>query len=226
MTITKSWEDPFGLDHHTIKWGKAETNSVKEVKLAKENNQRIRYLSYEEEERLIGACKGPLRPVVITAIHTGFWKSELLSLTWDDIDFERSTVSVKAGYAKNGESRSIPMNELLKQTLQEVKILEGAVFRSRSGKPYRSIRTAFTTALKRAAITDFTFHDLRHTFASRLVMGGVDLPTVKELMGHKDITMTLRYAHLSDSHKQRAVEILVPPYFTPCENMEKVVVHK
>ncbi len=58
MTITKSWEDPFGLDHHTIKWGKAETNPVKEVKLAKENNQRIRYLSYEEEERLIGACKG------------------------------------------------------------------------------------------------------------------------------------------------------------------------
>jgi integrase len=137
------------------------------------------------------------------------------------VDFERGTVSVKAVYAKNGESRSIPMNELLKRILEEVRMSEGAVFRSRSGVPYRSIRTAFTSALKRAEIDDFTLHDLRHTFASRLVMGGVDLPTVKELMGHKEITMTLRYSHLSDHHKQRAVEILVPTNFTTRGENEK-----
>ena len=209
-----------------IEWGKAEKNPVKGVKLARENNQRIRYLSHDEEERLVRTCKGPLRPVVITAIHTGFRKTELLSLTWDDVDFERATVAVKAGYAKNGESRSIPMNELLKQTLEEVRISEGAVFRSRTGQPYKSIRTAFTSALKRAEIEDFTFHDLRHTFASRLVMGGVDLPTVKELMGHKDITMTLRYAHLSDRHKQKAVEVLLPTYFTTCKDDGKTADHK
>ena len=143
--------------------------------------------------------------------------SELISLTWEDVDFDRRTVTVKAGYAKNGESRSVPINELLKRTLEEVRISDGAVFRSRTGQPYRSVRTAFMTAVKRAEIVDFTFHDLRHTFASRLVMGGVDLTTVKELMGHKEITMTLRYAHLSDDHKQRAVEILSAPNSAPLE---------
>jgi integrase len=152
--------------------------------------------------------------------------SEFLSLTWDDVNFERGTVSVKAGYAKNGASRSIPMNELLKRTLEEVRIKDSAVFRNRSGKPYKSIRTAFEGAVKRAEIDDFTFHDLRHTFAGRLVMGGVDLPTVKELMGHKAIKMTLRYAHLSDRHKQRAVEILVPPFFPPCDETEEAVSSK
>ena len=190
-----------------MEWGKAEKNPVKGVKLARENNDRIRYLSYDEEDRFVAACKGPLRPVVITAINTGCRKSELLSLTWDDVDFERGTVSVRAGYAKNGESRSIPMNEVLRKTLEEI-VGEGAVFRSRTGQPYKSIDTAFYSAVKRAEIEDFHFHDLRHTFASRLVMAGVDLPTVKELMGHKDIKMTLRYAHLSDDHKQKAVNLL------------------
>ena len=204
-----------------IKWGQAITNPMKDVRLARENNQRIRFLSYEEEKRLLQACKAPLKPVVITALHTGFRMSELLSLTWEDVDFDRRIITVKAGYAKNGESRSIPMNEMLKRTLEEVRISDGALFRNCAGNTYRSVRTAFDSALKRAEISDFTFHDLRHTFASRLMMGGVDLPTVKELMGHKEITMTLRYSHLSDSHKQRAVEILSAPIFAPQEDTQQ-----
>ncbi|HEX9867760.1 MAG TPA: site-specific integrase, partial [Candidatus Tectomicrobia bacterium] len=131
----------------------------------------------------------------------------------------REGVTVQAGYAKNGESRSVPMNRVLTATLKAVK-LKGAegerVFCNRQGTPYRSFRTAFERAVRKAGIQDFTFHDLRHTFASRLVMAGVDLPTVKELLGHKDITMTLRYAHLSNDHKQAAVKKLekVPPIFT------------
>ena len=106
------------------------------------------------------------------------------------------------------------MNAVLRQTLADI-ASDGTIFRNRLGKPYRSVNTAFCNAVKRAEINDFNFHDLRHTFASRLVMSGVDLPTVKELMGHKDITMTLRYSHLSDDHKQRAVEILSAPIFAP-----------
>ncbi len=114
------------------------------------------------------------------------------------------------------------MNEVLTATLEEIRISAGAMFRNRKGTLYRSVRTAFENAVKRAEIEDFTFHDLRHTFASRLVMAGVDLPTVKRLMGHKDISMTLRYAHLSDDHMQRAVDFLVPPFSTPCpESGEK-----
>lgn len=109
------------------------------------------------------------------------------------------------------------MNEMLTTTLAAIKLSDGAVFRNRTGAPYRSVRTAFENAVKRAEIEDFTFHDLRHTFASRLVMAGVDLPTVKRLMGHKEISMTLRYAHLSDDHMQRAVDFLVPTSPTTCE---------
>jgi site-specific recombinase XerD len=94
------------------------------------------------------------------------------------------------------------------------------VFCNQHGQPYRSFRTAFEYAVRQAGIQDFSFHDLRYTFASRLVMAGVDLPTVKELLGHRDITMTLRYAHLSTDHKQAAVKKLekVPAIFTTLPN--------
>jgi integrase len=160
---------------------------------------------------LRGAKAWQLRPLVTTALHAGFRASALLLLTWEDVDFQRLVLTVRAAYAKNGESRSVPMNEVLTATLQAVRMnvsASGLVFRTRTGKPYRSCRTAFTHAVRQADVADFTFHDLRHTFASRLVMSGVNLPTVQALVGHKDISMTLRYTHLSSDHKQRAVRAL------------------
>src|SRR5262245_5670347 len=103
------------------------------------------------------------------------------------------------------------MNDVLTATLRAVRMstaATGPVFRSRKGTPYHSFRTAFEHAVRQAEIDDLTFHDLRHTFASRLVMSGVDLPTVQALLGHKDITMTLRYTHLTSDHKQRVVRVL------------------
>jgi integrase len=104
----------------------------------------------------------------------------------------------------------VPLNDTLTMLLKSGKLHAaegGRVFCNRYGQPYRSFRTAFEHAVGQAGIQDFTFHDLRHTFASWLVMAGVDLP-VKELMGHRDITMTLRYAHLSTDHKQAAIKKL------------------
>lgn len=206
-----------------IIWGKASENPVKKVRFAREDNGRARMLSPDEEAQLLAQCATHLKPLVVTALHTGFRASELLSLTWGDIDFRRRVITVRAAYAKNGESRSIPMNDVLTTTLQAVKMkasTEGPVFRTPQGGPYRNFRTAFEHAVQQAGLEDFTFHDLRHTFASRLVMAGVDLPTVKELLGHKGIAMTLRYTHLSTDHKQRAVHALeqfgeqVPAIFT------------
>ena len=105
----------------------------------------------------------------------------------------------------------MPMSSRLTETLLPIRILDdpnAPVFFNSEGKPYRDISTAFNSAVRRAEIEDFTFHDLRHTFASRLVMRGVDLTTVKELMGHKHINMTLRYAHLSPGHKHSAIAVL------------------
>ena len=117
----------------------------------------------------------------------------------------------------------VPMTSLLTETLKAIRIVGDPavrVFRARDGSWYRDISRAFATAVQRASIPDFTFHDLRHTFASRLVMAGVDLTTVKELMGHKHIAMTLRYAHLAPGHKRAAIAVLdriggkVPSIFT------------
>ena len=202
---------------------KSAENPVKKVRFAREDNGRIRMLSPEEEAQLLTQCAPHLKPLVITALHTGFGTSELLSLTWGDIDFRRRVITVRAAYVKNSESRSVPMNDVLTTTLKAVKMevsIEGSVFRTPKGRPCRNFRTAFERAVQQAGLEDFTFHDLRYTFASRLVMAGVDLPTVKELLGHKSIAMTLRYTHLSTDHKQRAVSALeqfgekVPAIFT------------
>ena len=115
------------------------------------------------------------------------------------------------------------MNKALTDTLKALKIDTSSVgsrFQSRHGTLYRSFRTSFERAVRRAGIQDFTFHDLRHTFASRLVMKSADLPTVKALMSHKKSEMTLQYTHLSSDHKRRAVDLLdeteeqVPRIFT------------
>jgi integrase len=134
-----------------------------------------------------------------------------LSATWANVDFRLRVIGVRAAYVKNGESRSIPMNDVLTSTLQAVKMEYTAgevVLRTPRGRPCRNFRTAFEHAVQKAGLEDFTFHALRHTFASRLVMSGVDLPTVKELMGPKSIAMSLRYVHLLIDHKQRARRML------------------
>jgi integrase len=206
-----------------MKWGKASENPVKQVRLFREDNGRTRLLTEEEEARLLAYCGLYLRPIVITALHTGFRKSEILSLRWKHVDFRHRLITVEAAYAKNSETRSIPMSDVLTETLKAIRIHDAPmapVFLTRAGTPYRDLSTAFATAVRRAKISDFTFHDLRHCFASRLVMAGVDLTTVKELMGHKHIAMTLRYAHLAPGHKRAAIAMLdrhqekVPAIFT------------
>jgi integrase len=138
-------------------------------------------------------------------------QGEIFKLRWVDVDSVNKLITVRD--SKNKEPRRIPMNPTLTKLLQEIKIdAHGPyVFSHQVGKehkPYKTIRKPWLKALEKAKITDFRFHDLRHTFASRLVMAGVDLVTVKELLGHKSIDMTMRYSHLSQDHKRKAVEIL------------------
>ena len=107
-----------------IAWGKASENPVKQVSLFREENGRTRFLTEEEETRLLAHCGPDLKPLVITALHTGFRKSELLSLGWGNIDFRNRLITVEPAYARNGEARSVPMNEMLTQTLRAIKINE------------------------------------------------------------------------------------------------------
>ena len=195
-----------------VEWDMVEDETLKRVrrvKLLEENNRRLRFLSKEECQALINACDKHLRPIVVMALNTGMRRGEILSLKWDNVDLRHGFILLDQ--TKNGERREIPINETLRDTLQGMvrRIDVPYVFYDPNiGKPYLRVTRSFASACRRAGIKDFHFHDLRHTFASHLVMAGVDLTTVKELLGHKTLTMTLRYAHLAPSHKIKAVDLL------------------
>ena len=172
-------------------------------------NSRLRFLEKEEIKTLLENCSEHIKPIVIVALNTGMRKSELFNLKWHDIDYKREIIHLLV--TKNNEKREIPMNSLVKSTIIKVKkhTKSNYVFCKNDGSPYTNIRRAFKTALKRANIHDCSLHTLRHSFGSHLVMSGIDLNTVRVLLGHKDIKMTTRYAHLSPNFKKRAVEVLV-----------------
>ena len=177
--------------------------------MLEENNKRLRFLSIEECQTLIKSCDNHLRPIVIMALNTGMKKGEILNLKWDDVDMTHWFILL--ANTKNGEKREVPIAETLRKTLKE--LFRGSQMRPQridvpyvfhdytTGSPYLNVQRSFTTACRKANIKDFRFHELRHTFASHLVMAGIDLTTIKELLGHKTLTMTLRYAHPAPSHK-------------------------
>jgi len=191
-----------------IEWGYVKENPAKRVKLLKEPPGRLRYLRAEEVEALLRACSGHIRPIVVTALNTGMRKGELLCLRWRDIDLKNRKITVVN--TKNNESRVIPINHTLHKELSSLfeKLKGEYAFSDRNGRPFGDVKRGFSSAVKKAGIKDFRFHDLRHTFGSHLVMQGVDVRTVQQVMGHKDIKMTMRYSHLSPEYVQEAIERL------------------
>jgi len=183
-------------------------NPVTGVKLFREEKRKFRYLEPEEEYRFVHELKEPLRTLIIVGIHCGVRiQSEGLTLQWENIDLEQRLLSVEAAFAKNGEHRVIPLNTTAHQALVNLQQTTASEFVfARNNKPYRHIRKSFDRACARAQLHGVTPHVLRHTFASRLVMSGVDLRTVQELGGWKDLGMVMRYSHLSPSHKADAVQ--------------------
>lgn len=146
-----------------------------------------------------------LTPMTLLALNTGMRRGELTSLVADDIDFERRMITVRGSVAKSGMTRHIPMNA------EASAVLEAYLAQHQgSGRLFalERLNKGFTAVLTQAKIYAFRFHDCRHTFASNLVMAGVDLNTVRELLGHADLKMTLRYAHLAPEHKAAAVALL------------------
>ena len=202
-----------------IENSKLNSNPARLVPQKKESAGRLRFLTNEEEKRLREALvKRPLCiPQLDIALHTGMRKGEQFSATWEQIDFENKFIHLTI--TKNGSSRYVHLNSKalrvlweLKETHQRLKLPADAnLFLSRKKEPMADPREWFTTACNEAKIEGVTWHTLRHTFASRLVMAGAGLKTVQELMGHKTIAMTARYSHLSPEYKLTALETLVAP---------------
>ena len=153
-----------------------------------------------------------LMPMVLLALNTGMRRNEIFTLQWPDINFSNKTIRIRSEIAKSKSERYIPMNENLQSVLTKwhssKSDANGLVFPNAEGKPFDNIFKAWSRLLKEAEIENFRFHDLRHNFASQLVMRGVDLYTVKELLGHSTITVTERYAHLAPQKLADAVRLL------------------
>lgn len=202
------------------------TNPVQKGTLPRVSNTRLRFLSQTEAQALIQACNKRLRPIVITALSTGMRRGEILSLTWPQVDLEHGFIFLEK--TKSGKRREIPISTILKVTLaslpRDPEVL-WVFYNSRTKEPLKEIKRSFTSALEAAKIKDFHFHDLRHTFASHLVMNGTPLATVSRLLGHSDISMTMRYAHLAPEHQAAAVDSLMPlfPSGDGCVKMVEAV---
>ena len=150
-----------------------------------------------------------LTPAVLTSMLTGVRRGELLALCWSDIDSKAKQLTVEGDTAKSLQTRHIPLNAEALETLKRWQ--EQAPEGERIFAVQTSFKRAYKALLKRAKIRNFRWHDLRHHFASRLVQAGVPLNTVRDLMGHASLAMTLRYAHLAPDQKREAVEKLVAP---------------
>src|SRR5438552_7892363 len=189
-----------------VEWGLLEESPMQGIKFLRENNARTRYLSLEECQRLIASCMAPhIRAMVSVALHSGMRLGEILNLRWYDLDFSSGFILVRD--SKNGESRHVPMDATLFALFRAYphRPSTDLVFSSSSGGHIVDVRTGFLNSCKRAGLIDLHFHDLRHTFASQFVMSGGDLYILKEILGHKSITMTQRYAHLSPTYKIKAI---------------------
>lgn len=185
-------------------------NPCRFVNKLKEDNQIMRYLTQEEEERLLKELAPHLKPIVICALTTGLRKSNILNLKWESINFDVGFIEILRQENKGHKKIQIPLSLKLRATLEEIGIKKkGYIFiNPATNKPYTSIKTGFNKALKRAGIENFRFHDLRHTVGTRLVASGTDLQTVKEILAHSDIKTTQRYMHPIKENLKKAVDIL------------------
>ena len=195
-----------------VNWGMTLANPATGVKRFPVNDQRTRFLTGDEIQALLKACESQitspwLLPLVTLALNTGMRQGELLNLKWEDVNLERGLITVKQG--KTLRLKTIAINAPAKDALNWLsenrygEYLFMWPWGDKIGKV--TIYDAFKKACSAAQVSEFRFHDLRHTFASHLVMAGVDLVTVKELMGHVGIAMTVRYSHLVPEHKAQAV---------------------
>jgi integrase len=198
------------FSHGCRELGWAEDNPVRRVTRPREPRGRVRFLSSEEKIRLLKACRSSsdsrLYPLVLLAMSTGARQSELLKLRWSDVDVDRGVAVIQK--TKNGDRRALPLAGAALQVVHELAARSYApgvlVFAPESGQPLFP-RAAWDGARSSAELSDFRFHDLRHTAASYLAMSGATLAELAEILGHRTLAMVKRYAHLTEQHVSAVV---------------------
>lgn len=200
-----------------VEWRCLKENPLKLFKRLKNDNAReIRYLTVDEIEKVLAIADPLVQKVIKILLNTGMRRAELVYLEWEDIDFQNKLIKVQSKpecgfHPKSYKARSIPMNAEVEKILMDLPQRGKYVFdngRNQLLHPDKWYWRHFSQILKKAGIKNACLHTLRHTFASYLVMSGVDLRTVQELLGHSSIRITERYSHLSPDHRTRAIQAL------------------
>ncbi|HEX8502817.1 MAG TPA: site-specific integrase [Pyrinomonadaceae bacterium] len=204
-------------------------NPCRKIKKLRLDNRRVRYLLDEEEPRLLAQCEGAqayLRPLVLVAIGTGMRRGDMLTLKKQSLDFQRGDILVPN--SKTGKVYRVPMTaEVREIMLQLVRQNQGSEFvfvNPQTGKPYVEIKKGFAEVCTRAGITNLHWHDLRHTFGTRMAEAGHSEATISELMGHSDPKTTRRYTHGTEAAKRAAVEATRPRTAAKTEQAAKLAV--
>jgi integrase len=186
-------------------WGWLEDSPIKKVNKPREAPGRDRFLSIEEKERLLAACQAYLYPLVNLSILTAMRFGELVNLRWEDLDFQQRTITLRL--TKNGDTRVIPLTVAAESSFKLCPTyephLKGLIFRSKRQNNLLgvvSVRRGFENALNAASISNFRWHDLRHTAASYIAMKGATQGELMAILGHRSPGMTRRYAHYSQDH--------------------------
>jgi len=199
-------------------WHWLHENPLRRVAKEQESPGRVRYLSDEEREALLTACKKSELPelylIVLFALTTGMRRGELLGLKWPDVDLERRVLSLTK--TKNRDRRSAPIVPEVADLLREhgkVRRLDNDMVFPSPGKKPVWFDPAWYAALDAAKVENFRFHDLRHTAASYLAMSGATTPEIAAVLGHRTLQMVKRYAHLSDQHTSAVIERMTKKYF-------------
>ena len=192
------------------RWGQHQgANPVRLVKFLPEDNQRFETLSESQEENLLLASPPYLRDMILFAINTGLRTSDIFNLQWKEVDIEQQRL--KKIVKKSDKPLSLPLNDTAFGIIAVRKAVEHGpyvFYNPMTGGKFKDVKGALLAAVKRGGLPKTTWHMFRHTFASRLTRDGVDIVTVKELLGHANISTTMRYAHSNDDAKRRAVNRL------------------
>jgi site-specific recombinase XerD len=199
-------------------WEWLNENPVSKVPYEKENNEMDRWLTTDEERRLLTNSPVWLSDIIVFATNTGVRQSELLSLEWPQVELERKVILLL--HTKNGKPRTIPLNQnatnvLMRKAGGKVRSLKSnVVFASGSGTMINrnALMRAFAIAVKKAGLVGVTFHTCRHTFCTRLAQKGIDIYKISKLVGHEDIRMTQRYSHHCTESLRDGVGILDSDY--------------
>ncbi|MFA5394345.1 MAG: site-specific integrase [Candidatus Ratteibacteria bacterium] len=221
-----------------VEWGRVMDNPVKRIKFFRENNQRQRYLPPEELKRVLKNAREPFKTIILVALGTGFRQANVVNLRWKDINLTQRKIYLNQEDTKSGEREFKDMIEPVYNALSDVRLnqqinsinSEYVFISSRKTKIAQgSVQHYFRKLMKRLDIPDFHFHDLRHVYGSYMAMFSNNLRITQELMGHKSIQSTMRYAHFIKDYKQGTIkryEKWMDTFWTPGKEEEKVETDK